>query len=521
MSHPLTDNVQGIGDEATVSHEMTQTVGTQISTPDSGSTDRLATAPRPRVVKPVPEAQRTNPREYQLNQLRRRFSTTEREDAEATVLTFAFAPSDPDFPFEMSDLKCVLRVPHSYLSNGRPSLRVTNVEMDRGYQINVERGFDSLVSTMWGKSLLAMMNELDKRLESFLTSEKAQTVKLVANTGKATSGVSSPSTTPNAFSAIPTALEPEVPAQRLQQTPQQIAEAKAKRESDIRQLEARMGRQPLFFKSPDGLSFSVPFQIRNASKLPIPLQSLKSVKLVVPFSYNLEPCNISLIDVPSPGADAVEAAFARHASAHPEMTLMAHVNHLAQNMHTMATEVPSPVPETAPTLPPSIIEAGRQIPETTTKDALTDRPHIQVIPRPPEWDLQRGEGADTDASDSEYSENESFEGETDEDDGGATIPPEAQLPADTGPDLGVLLSFPSLELYGVELLQLYSVSLTIKCDRCKEIRDVKNIRSRAQNDTSLTKDESCNKCANAMSVGQLDFVQSPLLQKLIQGRLSI
>lgn len=478
--------------DSKMSHEMNQPVGT-------GSTGRRhVPQTQEKVSRPIPESQKADPRQYQLNQLRRRFSLEEKEEHDATSMTFRLVPTDPDFPFEISDggLLCLLKIPHSYPARGLPSMHVSNPDMARGYQINVERGFDSLVKSMPNSTLLGLINEFDKRLEGLLVHEKAPTIKIVTNTtgkkdvrGKlpVASATSETEKLPVA-SAIPETSQPSVKAQH---TPQQLADAKSKRESDIRQLEARMSRVPLFSKSSDGVTFSVPLQILKSSKLPIPLQPVQSVKLLVPLLYNLEPCSILLVDAPSKEADAVQTAFERHARAHPEMTLMAHINFLAQNMRSMATEGP-PATTEIQSLPPA---AMKEIALDVPKDENT-KSHIQVIPRPPEWDTNLHDDSGTDSS-----EDESSEYDTNEDDGGAALPPETQTPTASGPDLGILLSFPSLELYGAELLQLHSISLTVKCDRCKEMKDVKNVRSHASGESSLVKHESCNKCANALSIG--------------------
>ncbi|ERF74549.1 hypothetical protein EPUS_00679 [Endocarpon pusillum Z07020] len=493
------------------SRETSQVIGTGRSDEQPNSSDsRVAPPTEKRVFQPIPETQRADPRQFQLNQLRRRFSPEEKEVHEATALTFRLVPTDPDFPFEMMALQCTLLVPHSYPTRGRPSLRVTNPEMDRGYQINVERGFDSLVTTMSKSTLLALMNELDKRLEGFLVSEKAQTIKLVTNTGKGPSNIALRSTAPPAQpAAISSEKEPSSISSPPQHSSQKISEAAVKRESDIRQLEARMGRQPHFSKSPGGLSFFVPLQISQLSKLPVSLQPLKSVRLFVPLLYNLEPCSISLVDVSSKEADTVQAAFRSHATAHPEMTLMAHVNHLAQNLHTMAIEAPAAA--TTPRSPPLAPSPSTEPPVRTSKDVgidqEEDRPHIHIIPRPPEWDRPRDD-IDQNSSGTDGSEFESSEYGTD-DDGGAAVPAEARVGTDIGPDLGILLSFPSLALYGAELLQLFSISLTLKCDRCKEMKDVKSVKSYTPADTSLIKHESCNKCAAQLSIGYRSELMHP------------
>jgi hypothetical protein len=487
-----------------VSHEMRQAVGPPMASDQSDlADDQSASRDEKTVSKPVSELQKVDPRQFELNQLRRRLSPEERQESGATALTFKLVPTDPDFPFEMTELRCTLRVPNSYPTGGQPSLRVSNPEMERGYQINVERGFESLVTTMPQSTLLGLINELDRRLEGFLMSEKAPTVKLVTNARKKTSTTAlGPTAHPAMSVAISTTPAPPPLPSLQQQSPQQVAEAKRKRESDIRQLEARMGRHPLFSKSSDNLMFHVPLQIPKSSKLPLSLQSITSAQLYVPLSYNLNPCLVSFMDVSSLEADAVRTAFERHSKDHPELSLMAHVNHLAQNMHNMAVKLSSPAPKPSSMPPSPTLENQYQLPkEKVAGLGPADRPHIRIIPRPPEWDISGDTNIQSDSSATDGSDDDSSEYETDGEEGGAAIPPEALTTTDAGPELGILLSFPSLGLYGAELLQIYSISLTVKCDRCKEMKDVKSIRSLAPDDHSLVKHESCNKCASLLSIG--------------------
>ena len=65
------------------------------------------------------------------------------------------------------------------------------------------------------------------------------------------------------------------------------------------------------------------------------------------------------------------------------------------------------------------------------------------------------------------------------------------------------MSFPQLEMHGIELLEVYSVSLEIKCDRCKTQTDVQNVKNNAKVEAAAVRAESCRKCANTMSIGML------------------
>ena len=86
------------------------------------------------VPRPTPRAQADDPREFQIQQLRRRFSPLEKPEADGTTFSFTIVPTDPDFPFEMEGLECVLHVPSSYPHGRKPHIDVKNEE-SRFFQI--------------------------------------------------------------------------------------------------------------------------------------------------------------------------------------------------------------------------------------------------------------------------------------------------------------------------------------------------------------------------------------------------
>ena len=92
--------------------------------------------------------------------------------------------SDPDFPFDTEALDCVLRVPFDYSKSGKPNLTVKHPNMERGYQINVESGFDAIVANARTSTLLNHMDALNKQLEAPLVAQKAATIKIIPNLGK-------------------------------------------------------------------------------------------------------------------------------------------------------------------------------------------------------------------------------------------------------------------------------------------------------------------------------------------------
>ena len=441
------------------------------------------------VSKPVSQAQVEDPRQFQIKQLRRRFSPTETAEDGGTAFTFQLVPSDPDFPFEMEGLECVLHVPSRYPREDRPTLEVKNEEMGREWQDRVEQGFARLAANSPHGTLLGFMNQLDRQLESLLMDKKEEPITIIPNR---IPGKLEQHTEPSkpAQLAIP-ATNVGKPPQTY--TPEQLRTASQRREAETSQLEARLGRMPLFSKSSDGIAYTVPITPRKHADLPVPLQGLKKIKLFVPLLYPLQPCRIELQDVSRDAAKPTEKGFGRKVKG-DEGTLMGYVNWLAQNMHVLATEViEEPAFETDVRQPVHVQvgeAANEEKVDSTTRDG-DDRSHIKVIPRPPEW-FGNNE-ADDESSDSEYSD--SYDSGDEDEDGGAALEAVPERQSKDGPERGISLSFPSLELYGIELLELASLSIAIKCERCKDIMDINNLRDKAQ------KSESCKKCAMPLSVG--------------------
>jgi hypothetical protein len=266
---------------------------------------------------------------------------------------------------------------------------------------------------------------------------------------------------------------------------------------ETKQLEARLGRLPLFQKRSE-TSFNIPIQPAKQDRLPRSLQAVKTVKLTVPLLYPLEHSSIEMQGVDSPEARSVEAGFAQWFDKNSEMNLVSQINYLASNMHNFAK---TPLPEVAEQAQHELIQeeedtSAQQSEDGVPLESAGDKPHLHVIPRPPEWSVpeqQRG----SDITDESSYEEDSMEDEEVEDseEGGAPVPAVLDTPG-----RGVALSFPFLELYGIELLEVSHLAITIKCERCKESMDIKNVPQLAD-PKDIPKVESCKKCANSMSIG--------------------
>ena len=459
------------------------------------SRQAVAEAPSSRVVpKPVPEREVKDAREYQLGQLRRRFSPKETNPGIGeTCLLFNLSPSDPDFPFDLDHLECELRVPAAYPKQP-PTLQIKNKDIPRGFAINIEKGWEKLVEEKRGATLLALANALDRKLESLLSEEKAETVKLTIfkDTRHISVSAESASKTEDQaqkpVSKPPVVYRPYVPEESYSR--EQMAEAKARRAQEVRQLEARMGRLSLYHKSSDSVVYTLPLDPKRRSALPTGLQPVQSVQLIIPLLYPLQTPRILLNDVDSEDAEPLEELFAQKAAEQKHMSLMSHLNYLTQNMHILAKQAPAPPPEVEETFEePGGVELEVQEAEhASTLD--TGRGHVHVIPRPPEWALDD----DTDGSDS--SDEDSYDDEDDED-GGAAIDSghtdSPSLPTQTR-EIGTAMSFPSIELHGIELLQVSILSLNVKCDRCKTLNEITGLKN------NLEKASSCKKCATPFTV---------------------
>ncbi|KAI0003611.1 hypothetical protein F4779DRAFT_621755 [Xylariaceae sp. FL0662B] len=475
---------------------MTSTASLPAATPGGGpvvpeaSTDRV-------VPKPVPESHTQNPRRYQLNQIKKRYSSQENTLQDRTTnVRFRLKPSDPDFPFDLDHLDCELQVPAAYPQKA-PILRVKNKDIPRGFSVNIERGWDRLVKDQPGATLLALTNALDKNLEVFLSEQKAETVTLMSfrdtrhlDRPTTTVGGASPPTASPSPKPAPPSRKPFVPEASF--TEEQIAGAKARRAQETRQLEARMGRMPIYQKSADGVVYTLPFEPRRRAELPAGLQSIKSVQLIVPLLYPLQALRVLLNDVTSEDAEALEEVFATKAAQQSQMTLTSHLNYLSQNIHTMARRAQEAQKQIeTPAKPvnnaPADGTSDQKQPVSNVGDG--GRSHIHYIARPPEW------GVGSESEESDVSDDGSWDSESDSD-GGAVVDSQT-----TGNVLGVAqqaergtsISFPSIELHGIELLQVAILSVSVKCERCRALNDITGLKPEVEKVTS------CKKCGTAFT----------------------
>lgn len=445
------------------------------------------------VPRPIPKAQTEDPRSFQIGQLQRRFKPEQIERDGSTIFTFQMTPSDPDFPYEIEALECEMRVPDSFPTSGKPALTVRNKDIPRGFQINIERGFDAIVAGAPGATLLGLTNRLDKQLETILAGRMAETVKIVSNTGQSKKPVQKgePQTQATEYSPEP------VHKKQSDVTNEQREKARIKRQSDVRQLEARFSRLQSFSKSADGSVFTLPLDSLKRSAWPEALQSLRAAQITVPELYPLSPVELHL-GSESNEARAVERAFKKRSGENPEATITQQMNYLSQHLTEMSVGVLEEVHGQSQSVQPRSWDEPRSTadaPKATVRETESQRSHLQYIPRPPEWiraaDLD--DGSDSEGSGSTFDTENSDDGREDE-----TVHPSEEPTSSAPAERGILLSFPHLELHGVELLELTSLNIKVKCERCKDSMDIERLRNTAEN--SKAHETSCKKCANAMAI---------------------
>lgn len=463
------------------------------------------------VAKPVARTEQQDQRSYQISQIKTRFSAQEETGGNGTtILRFGMPPSDPDFPFDIRTLDCVLSVPLEQNRSLVPALRITNSEMERGYQLNVENGFRALWGQQQRPTLLNTMKLLDRQLETLLTAQKAEVIKLISNAGPAP--VAPTRTAPAQLAPPQRSATATAQQARKQSMPsiQRVEEARSKRAAETQNLEHRLGRHPTFAKEASGTMYTLAVEPRKRQELPPELQAIKSIRLFVPEQYDIEACSIEMLGVEGDASKNAEMAFARRAEEKKDTTLMAHVNHFAQNLHIMAAEKPPSIAPTQPPVTPRDDELN--LPATQGVDTVhphdTDKSHVKIISRPPEWDTGH-HPADEDDSDDDHDEDDSVTdaSDADDDEPGAEIEQGAvrAIPDASARNTGILVSLPDLQLYNIELLELTSLSLTVKCNRCREGHDIHALKpipldsAPATTTPNTSRSILCKKCSQPLS----------------------
>ncbi|PHH60334.1 hypothetical protein CDD80_1609 [Ophiocordyceps camponoti-rufipedis] len=315
-------------------------------------------------------------------------------------------------------------------------------------------------------------------LEKFLSERKAETVTLV--TFKDTRHLpppSAPTPPPEPDPKPKAAPRPSLAKERVF-SKEQIADAKARRALEVRQLEARMGRMPAFRRSADGVVFTLPVEPKRREDLSTGLRSVCTLHLIVPLLYPLQHPRIQLNEVDAAAAEAVEELFAQKAASQEMLSLTGHLNYLALNLGNLDRQAQAAKAETekqTASPSPQGAHAGEAPPPPPPSEGGR-KGHIQVIARPPEWTTGESEDGCSDSS----SEDDVSDADEQED--------STEHASQEWPQRGTLMTLPSLHLQGIELLQILTLSIAIKCNRCRTRNETTSLKPGAETSSP------CSKC---------------------------
>jgi len=187
----------------------------------------------------------------------------------------------------------------------------------------------------------------------------------------------------------------------------------------------------------------------------------------------------------------------------PAMSLLNHINYLTQNMHVMAKPkaksktATGALEKAAQHAPPQKILPT--LPSTASPTVLpTDVParsHIIAIPRSPEWNTHnKDEAESSDECSEDEGDSESTKENTGNGQNASTFNPES-----SSSERGLRISFPHLELHGIELLEIGTLNIIAKCERYKDSKEITNLQDNSRGIQARA--ESCKKCAAPFAIG--------------------
>ncbi|KAG5361511.1 hypothetical protein CJU90_2896 [Yarrowia sp. C11] len=471
--------------------------GEQSAGSSSGSRSQRVTQADPsrRVARPKPNKE--NQRANEINQIKRRWkSVTEQipedaaRDAGATTLAFDMAPSDPDFPFEISFLNVKMTVPKNYPSD-MPSIEVQNKDIPKGFALNVDAGFYSIAREHLGRmSLLRIMYQLDNRLEEFLKMDKAKTIKIVKYAKKASPEPKPKAFNPSASAFVPSAVKSApAPVAQIFVPPRVAAEQK----KQVELLRARIKDLPLHKETASGYYYSLNrLEIYQSFSTPEIFQNKPVLKarLFVPKRFpETRDVRIELLEVPQKIGRVVEQNFARFAKYTTEKwTLTALVNYFVTKFTKLCDDIDD-VKETQREKE-GVRGKGKEV--DTEGEVSTVTEGVEKV----SLNEVSTEDKDTEATGTETAE-EDTELEADESDHKVTSY------TDDVPTLeprGTEIKLSGIELVNIGVLECSTLNLTVNCTRCKTANDIQGIVAGPYGRDGKAVGVACSQCNQTLVV---------------------
>ncbi|KAG0260208.1 hypothetical protein BG011_002085 [Mortierella polycephala] len=177
-------------------------------------------------------------RAFEIAQVERRFGTSPAPASPTldgdSVLGLHVVPSDPDFPYDVASLHVQLVVPKDY-PRQPCSLKVLNKDIPVGFATNLERGFAG--AALQNKSLLGHLNWLDVNMEQLLQKPPAPTMRFVGHSNQSHATGSSVDRSNVSSRHPPNHITKTVVQTSF--TIQQLDEASVQRQKQLAQIQAR------------------------------------------------------------------------------------------------------------------------------------------------------------------------------------------------------------------------------------------------------------------------------------------
>lgn len=491
-------------------------------------------------------------RAYEISQVQSRFKASF-ETIQPDVFQLKIVPSDPDFPYEVQSLHIQLTVPLNY-PEAPCAITVLNSNIPKGFAANLERGFAEAASHK--KPLLTHLNWLDVNMEQLLQKPPVPTIRFVKNATASTASTSSGSPEHATPTTTTTSSQPPSPpplADVIQSsesssqqyppppdqptwTKQQIEEAATQRQKQLAQIQARFRST---FSNVSSSESQIALESTDKTQMPVTWQGPLWVNLIVPQKFPLQPCEIRLKqDDRNPEIEIwrarnVEQGFRNIVAGMPQLSLFQLLNQLNRDLKDLMNMPPPPPvkPKVQHAEPPQ--QQSSKTPESkrhvNPHDLGQDRSKKVIYvdgPNTPRRNFEQHEdhGAVTSEDDDDegesLSEDESedstdddqYESDHEEDiddldetiDSDQAQSSQASGPVvDSGPKRGTEIRMPDLQLEHISLLYCRSLSIQVRCGRCKGLIEIADLapddgRSSRRSGPDLRKWKTCDQCQSLL-----------------------
>lgn len=408
-------------------------------------------------------------REREVAQLKRRYGNKLR--IEGNRYEMPFVPTDPDFPYDLPELILSIKIPDEY-PKAAMSL-VIKSGLETGFSRNIERAFDTNVATgHGGRGILGSLTWLDRNLEALLALKKSETFKIVRSHSIV------PSTVLQQQSNIRANLEmPEITqsAPTIAHSQESLAEAAITRNMELSRL--RMIH---------------PSQMQSES-FDLQLSPLLFVRLFVPSTYPLDTAHLAILQ----GPREIENAANREIKA-GSRGLARDLNWIVSNVKKLQEQARQESHnQSHESLPPLVSKA--KAPWTPADDRYDDNfvlveGHIYSMPKDDSVSDSEDYSSGDDqafsdlASDLEDLEMSEHRGES------IDLPSTRATISDQVKESGTAINT-VINLVHIALLEPITISLTLKCLRCKSTgNDIPTIQPSGSASTK------CPTCSTILSV---------------------